>query len=158
MTLEGKSYDSKERLEISYMVMQDVNNQLFTESVKEEISVSLSSDEISGQVDEILAQLNLLELKELHPMSLSGGQKQRVALASALASNSRILILDEPTSGLDYHNMLDVAQSLKQMKDKTIFLITHDPELLKECCDYFIFWKTDMWNGQETILKKIFTN
>ncbi|HEO7421828.1 TPA: ABC transporter ATP-binding protein [Streptococcus agalactiae] len=152
MTLEGKSYDSKERLEISYMVMQDVNNQLFTESVKEEISVSLSSDEISGQVDEILAQLNLLELKELHPMSLSGGQKQRVALASALASNSRILILDEPTSGLDYHNMLDVAQSLKQMKDKTIFLITHDPELLKECCDYFIFLKNGHveWSGNYT--------
>lgn len=152
MTLEGKSYDSKERLEISYMVMQDVNHQLFTESVKEEILLSLRSDELNGQVDEILAQFNLLELKELHPMSLSGGQKQRVALASAISSDSRVLILDEPTSGLDYHNMLDVAQSLKTMKDKNIFLITHDPELIKECCDYFIFLENGRveWSGSYT--------
>ena len=74
-------------------------------------------------------------------MSLSGGQKQRVAIAGALASHKEILIYDEPTSGLDYTHMIEVANCLQQIAKtgKTQFVITHDPELVAECCDYFIF-------------------
>ena len=90
---------------------------------------------------EILENLNLLQFGKLHPMSLSGGQKQRVAIGSAIASDKEVLVFDEPTSGLDYHHMIEVARNLIALSKmgKTLFIITHDPELIAQCCNYFMF-------------------
>lgn len=73
-------------------------------------------------------------------MALSGGQKQRIAIASAITANASILLFDEPTSGLDYRHMKEVSAILKELakKKKTIFVATHDPELIVECCDRMI--------------------
>ena len=89
---------------------------------------------------EILHQLDLYELKDLHPMSLSGGQKQRVAIATALAADKELLIFDEPTSGLDYRHMLQVANILKKLQalGKSVYVITHDAELIMSCCTEMI--------------------
>lgn len=157
--LDKMSYKSKKRMEMSYMVMQDVNYQLFTESVLDEIMLSMpGEDEIKEEEEakEILEGLNLSNVIALHPMSLSGGQKQRVAIGSAIASNKEIILFDEPTSGLDYKHMLEVADNLRQLSSlgKTIFIITHDPELVAQCCNYFMFidkgqvaWSGG-WNNQ----------
>lgn len=139
-----ESLGTKQRLKRSYMVMQDVNHQLFTESVSDEILLGMPGEdaqEDKKKSDEILDSLNLLEYKELYPMSLSGGQKQRVAIGSAVASDKEFLVFDEPTSGLDYHHMLEVADNLRRLSEmgKTLFIITHDPELIAKCCNYFIF-------------------
>lgn len=144
LILGEKPYNSKQRLKLCYLVMQDVNHQLFTESVQEEIVLSMNSQEMEDkekQAAGIISSMDLLELKELHPLSLSGGEKQRVAVGSAIASSKEILIFDEPTSGLDYHHMLEVAKNLKRLSKigKTLFIITHDPELIAQCCNYFIF-------------------
>ena len=69
------------------MVMQEVNHQLFTETVLDEVLISME-DESKEQAEKILAELDLTDFKDRHPMSLSGGQKQRVAIASAIASNA----------------------------------------------------------------------
>lgn len=111
---------AKQRIKKCYMVMQDVNHQLFTESVSDEILLSMQGEDEQvdkKQTEEILKSLNLLEYQELHPMSLSGGQKQRVAIGSAIASDKEILVFDEPTSGLDYHHMLEVADNLQRLSD-----------------------------------------
>ena len=110
-------------------------SQLFTESVLDEILISME-EENQKKAQEIMEKLDLLELKDRHPMSLSGGQKQRVAIASAIASRRQILIFDEPTSGLDYRHMLEVAGVLRnlQQADHTIYVVTHDLELILECC------------------------
>ena len=126
------------------MVMQDVNHQLFTESVLDELLLSMSGEDEKKEkksAQKILEDLNLLEFEELHPMALSGGQKQRVAIGSALAANKSIIIFDEPTSGLDYKHMEEVAENFKKLSDqgKTLLIITHDPELLYKCCTYFVF-------------------
>ena len=61
------------------------------------------------------------------------------------------MIFDDPTSGLDYRHMLEVSHCLKKLSDigKTSLIITHDPELIAECCDYFIFIEngTVKWYG-----------
>ena len=69
-------------------------------------------------------------------MSLSGGQKQRLAVASALAAERSVVFLDEPTSGLDDRHMRETAQLLRELRrsGKTVYVITHDPELITECC------------------------
>ena len=145
---------AKQRIKKCYMVMQDVNHQLFTESVSDEILLSMQGEDEQAdkkQTEEILKSLNLLEYQELHPMSLSGGQKQRVAIGSAIASDKEILVFDEPTSGLDYHHMLEVADNLQRLSDmgKTLFIITHDPELIAKCCNYFVFIEhgKTVWSG-----------
>ena len=152
--MDGVSYDTKERLKISYMVMQDVNHQLFTESVLDEILLSMSGEDEEldrNNAISILDSLNLEAFSEYHPMSLSGGQKQRVAIGSAIASAKSILLFDEPTSGLDFRHMEEVAKVLGKLQKagKTLFIITHDPELIERCCDYFIFIENGevSWHG-----------
>nr|WP_255325017.1 ATP-binding cassette domain-containing protein [Peptoniphilus sp. BV3AC2] len=122
------------------MVMQDVNHQLFTESVEEEMKVNLSAKYADGKYIDILKSLNLYHLLEKHPMSLSGGQKQRLAIATAMVSDRDIIFFDEPTSGLDYYHMQEVAKNMLELKKerKTIFIITHDYELIEECCEHIL--------------------
>ena len=162
----GKSYTAKARLKKSYMVMQDVNHQLFTESVIEEVLLSMDVNDVSGEAArqkalDILDALNLSEFKEVHPMALSGGQKQRLAVASAIAADKEFLIFDEPTSGLDYAHMRDVAENITRLAHagKTVFIISHDPELIAACCNYLIFLDGGklIWSGgwSEAIMEKV---
>ncbi|WP_315451222.1 ATP-binding cassette domain-containing protein, partial [uncultured Treponema sp.] len=161
-----KSYTAKARLKKSYMVMQDVNHQLFTESVIEEILLSMDVSDVSGEAArqkalDILEAMNLSEFKEVHPMALSGGQKQRLAVASAIAADKEFLIFDEPTSGLDYAHMLDVAGNITRLAraGKTVFIISHDPELIAACCNYLIFMDGGklVWSGgwSEAVIEKV---
>ena len=121
---------------LCYMVMQDVNHQLFTDSVLSEVMLSMEKPD-ENIADGILKELDLFEYRQKHPMALSGGQKQRVAIASAMAAKAEIMLFDEPTSGLDYRHMKEVSGLLKQLSEqgKTVFVSTHDPELLELCCD-----------------------
>ena len=78
------------------------------------------------------------------PSEMSGGQKQRVAIASAIASDKQVIVFDEPTSGLDYRHMKKVAENLRELSSlgKTLFIVTHDPELIQRCCGYQIHLKS----------------
>lgn len=156
---KGKKYKPKDRLNTCYMVMQEVNHQLFTESVEEEIRISMEKED--SDIMEILGQLDLENFRERHPMSLSGGQKQRTAIATALASGREILFMDEPTSGLDLKHMLEVSKLLKQLyaAGHTVCVITHDLELLLECCTDVIHFRNgticEQYAMDETGLEKI---
>ena len=156
----GRKYRPKDRLSTCYMVMQEVNHQLFTESVLDEVLISME-EENQERAEEILNRLDLLAFKDRHPMSLSGGQKQRVAIASAIASKRSILFFDEPTSGLDYKHMKEVANVLKQVRDAgiTLYVITHDLELLLDCCTDIVHFEDgsiiDKFQMDEAGLEKI---
>lgn len=132
MEWQGKLFRRKKRLNEIFLVMQDVNHQLFTESVLEEVLISMKKED-EDKALRILDSLDLLTYKDRHPVSLSGGQKQRVAVATAIASERPILLFDEPTSGLDYKHMLQVAELLKYLKKqgKTILVVTHDVEFIE---------------------------
>ncbi|MBQ8663111.1 MAG: ATP-binding cassette domain-containing protein, partial [Eubacterium sp.] len=139
VTLDGKRYNRKQRLKLAYMVMQDVNHQLFTESVEEELLLSIKQTD-NEHINDILSRLDLAEYKRRHPMSLSGGQKQRVAIASAIVSEREIIVFDEPTSGLDFKHMKEVARELQLLRQmgKTVLVITHDYELIASCCTHVL--------------------
>lgn len=92
MIYEGQDYNNRKRSKSIFMVMQDVNHQLFTESVLDEVLIS-QEEANETAAKEILKSLDLQNHVNRHPMSLSGGQKQRVAVACAVASGREILLL-----------------------------------------------------------------
>jgi energy-coupling factor transport system ATP-binding protein len=132
----GKTYKPRQRQKLIYLVMQDVNHQLFTESVLDEVLIS-QEEANEEAAHRILSSLDIEQFADRHPQSLSGGQKQRVAVACAIASGRDILLFDEPTSGLDYTHMLQIGKILRSLQamGKTVIVVTHDRELIKECCD-----------------------
>ena len=139
--IDGKPLKAKTQQKDSFMVMQDVNSQLYCESAIDElISLTDESDEVKEKARLVLDRLNLLPYEEEHPMVLSGGQKQRLAIATALFLNKKYVIFDEPTSGLDYDNMIRVGDILKDLKEKVdcILVITHDTELIENCAEHII--------------------
>lgn len=135
--LDGKKLSKTDRLKISSLVMQDVNHQLFTDSILSEVSLGTKNIE-SSYVEDVLRKLDLYEFKDRHPMSLSGGQKQRVAIASVLCKNSKLIFFDEPTSGMDYYNMMNISHLINECTsdNKIIFIVSHDQEFLNSTADY----------------------
>ena len=123
----------------AYLIMQDVNHQLFTESLLEEVLLGMRPQNEKAALG-ILAGLNLEQYANEHPMALSGGQKQRVAIGSGVSSGRDIVVFDEPTSGLDYRQMLAVSLTLQKLaaSGKTLLVITHDPEFILNCCSNII--------------------
>lgn len=152
---EGHALSARARKALCFMVMQNTANQLFTESVLDEVLISLPKGNVglpkgarNNKLDtnkqdaamQILRALDLATLANRHPQSLSGGQKQRLAIACALAAGRKILLLDEPTSGLDYAHMQELAQLLSKLQAMctTIVIVTHDSELIHACCTRLI--------------------
>jgi len=133
--IEDERKNEKKRLKDSYVVMQDVNHQLFAESVEEEILLGNNKDS-SEKCRSLLEKLDLTEVRKEHPLAISGGQKQRTAIAAAISSGKKVLYLDEPTSGLDYGQMIKVSQLLKEVRKEVdyIIVVTHDVEFIENCC------------------------
>lgn len=146
ITLNGKKVNPKELCKNTYMVMQDADYQLFTESVFHEMQLAdrkrhaKSHEADHREIAEILNRFGLEEYMERHPLSLSGGQKQRVTIAAALAAGADVLALDEPTSGLDGRNMQSLKDALREIKaqGKLILLVTHDTEFLNDLADQIV--------------------
>ena len=138
--IDGVQLSAKERLNRSFLVMQDVNLQLFFETVEKELLVQSKRKEL---FDEVVEELSLGPLLQLHPQNLSGGEKQRVAIASAILSGKDWIILDEPTSGLDYRHMVSVSQLLKKVQSYGLFVlvISHDNEFLTKTTSHILQMK-----------------
>lgn len=134
--LDGRILKTKQRNKASFCVMQDVNHQLFADSVWNECELA-HPDCPPERIEEILNSFDLLDVKDCHPMALSGGQKQRLAVATAILSNKEILVFDEPTSGLDYRRMLEVGDMIRKLNEenKVILIVSHDFEFLSRTCD-----------------------
>ena len=91
------------------IVFQNPDNQLFSETVEDEIRFGLNNfikdaSEVEKRVKLMLNYFDLYKYKSQSPMLLSGGEKKRLCLAIVQAWNPEILILDEPTVGQDFIN------------------------------------------------------
>ena len=131
----GKPQKPKERMKRSYMVMQDVNYQLFAESVEAECTFGIKQPD-TALAGKGLEELGLAPFRERHPNTLSGGQKQRLAAASSMVCGKELLVFDEPTSGLDYDSMVRLSTLIRRLSDmgKVIFIVTHDYEFVCRTC------------------------
>ena len=75
------------------MVMQDVNYELFADSVEAECSFGIRNPD-QTLVNATLEELGLTPYRERHPNTLSGGQKQRVAVAVSMICGKDLLVFD----------------------------------------------------------------
>jgi branched-chain amino acid transport system ATP-binding protein len=88
--------------------------------------------------------LELLELFDLQDRayepadSLSYGHQRHLEIVRALAAGPKVLLLDEPAAGLNSQEKHELAQSIRQIRDRfgvAILLIDHDMGLVMDICE-----------------------
>ncbi len=98
-------------------------------------AVGTSGKEIRGRVPALLRTVSMEDKAKHFPRELSGGEQQRVALARAIANNPDIIIADEPTGNIDRkmsHEIMGMLIKINQLLGKTVVVVTHDLELVKQ--------------------------
>ena len=101
---------------------------------------SISKKERQEKVEKVLELVGLLDRRLHRPKELSGGQEQRVAIARALVTNPNLIVADEPTGDLDRKSadeILVLLQSLSEIHNKTIVMVTHDPKAAESASKIF---------------------
>jgi putative ABC transport system ATP-binding protein len=83
----------------------------------------------------LLEELGLGDRLSHKPSELSGGEQQRVSIARALANRPALILADEPTGEVDSKTRDSIVRIFKELSQKgqTILVVTHDPEVAKEC-------------------------
>ena len=97
---------------------------------------------IARRIEEVLAQVNMMDKKDNMPSELSGGEQQRIAIARALLNEPKIIIADEPTGNLDPETAANIVSILKAtcQAGTTVIMSTHNINLLSQfpgkvyCC------------------------
>ena len=139
ISMDGVPASRKTRRSACALVMQDTGRQLFSDTLAGELTIGASH--ASGQSGEqLLADFDLANLGERHPLSLSGGPKQRLVIAAARATGRPIVILDEPTSGVDARHLDSITATLRRIADEgaAVVVVTHDGEFAAACADRLI--------------------
>lgn len=131
---QALSQKDKERLRKTdiALIPQSVNYLDPLLRVGDQIGISIKDKSRRSQVIAELFQKYCLkeEVARYYPFQLSGGMARKVLLATALASNARVIIADEPTPGLDAASLNEILQDFKDLSDngRSILMITHDIE------------------------------
>lgn len=146
MRVAAKTPELREIRRLVGLVFQYPEQQIFAESVEEEIAFApmnwgVAGDELKERVLLAVRSIGLDEgLLPQNPFELSGGQKRRVAIASVLAADPKYLVLDEPTAGLDADGAAELIALLEgfRRRDGAVIHITHDLELALNISDKII--------------------
>ncbi|MGE7690097.1 energy-coupling factor ABC transporter ATP-binding protein [Lysinibacillus sp. NPDC097214] len=138
------------------IVFQDADNQLFSGTVKQDISfgplnLGWTTEKIEEKIAWAIAQTEVEALLDKPIHFLSVGQKKRVAMAGVLAMEPSVLLLDEPTAGLDNYYSAQVLHYLATLEngERSILLATHDIPLAYEWADQIIVMEAGriIYNG-----------
>jgi len=120
------------------LLQQNPLHQLVCDTVEEEVrlgphNLSSTGKEAEQAQETVLAQMDLLQLRQRSPSALSVGEQQRAALAATLSSSPPLLILDEPTAGQDWEHMVRIMDLVAELNraGQTVLLITHDQRLVE---------------------------
>lgn len=124
--------------ELIGFIFQDSDNQLFMNTVYDDIAFGLRNkgldeEKINLKVNTILDKINIKNLKDRQIYKLSGGEKKSVSIAGVLVMEPKIIVMDEPTAALDQksrRNFINIINSLEQ----TCIIVTHDLDMILDCC------------------------
>ena len=164
ITLKDNNYLNmtiKELAQIVGYVMQNPNQMLVKDMIKEEIELALklnNYDEatIKERVDETLKMTGLYSMRNWPIAVLSYGQRKRVTIASILVLRPDIIILDEPTAGQDYNRYTEIMKFITELNENyniTILFVTHDMHLAIEYTNRAIVFSDGELIGDDAVYK-----
>ena len=133
--VDSKAYQ-KARESIGAL-FQSPEDQIVTTIVEDDVAFGLenlcaSKEFMKQNISNALRAVNMENHRFSDPSNMSGGQQQRVAIASSIATRSKLLVLDEPTSMLDSCAKEDVNKLFNKLQTSgtTIVQVTHK---ISEC-------------------------
>lgn len=99
---------------------------------------------------EVISAVKLDPELSRHVGQYSQGMRQRMSLARALLHDPKILLLDEPFSNVDIGSAREMVKLLAEMRDqsKTIFVVTHQANLLEGAADEFVWMQAGQIVGR----------
>jgi branched-chain amino acid transport system ATP-binding protein len=95
----------------------------------------------------ILQTVRLLDKAEAHAASLPHGDQRKLEVALLMALDPQVFMFDEPTAGMSVDEVpviLDLVRALKSRRDRTILLVEHKMDVVRELADRIIV----LHNGQ----------
>lgn len=141
----SKNYTTAELSRTVGYVFQNPENQLFKETVREELTfgpenIGFSEDKIKDIVEKIAHLTDIYNILDSNPRELNFFQKQWVAIASTLTMDSKILILDEPNTSQDFLGVEKLIKLINNLliKNNTVITITHDLDFALKISKRFV--------------------
>jgi energy-coupling factor transport system ATP-binding protein len=120
---------------------QNPDDQLFERTIKAEISfgpraLKRPAKEVERDVARAIELCGLAGKEEVHPHDTGLAERKWVAIASALASDPRVVVLDEPTLGQDFKSRERLRGLVRQLaaEDRLVLVVTHDMDFVAETC------------------------
>lgn len=99
----------------------------------------LRGAELKRQIEAVIQQTRLQDVKNRRISALSKGYKQRVGIAQALLGNPKVIILDEPTVGLDPIQIIEIRDLIKDLgKNHTVLFSSHILSEVQTICDQIL--------------------
>lgn len=160
--LDGEPYDYSRKglLKLRQrvgIVFQDPDNQLFSASVRQEISFGIlnlgaSREEAEAEVEAVIRDLEITPFSHKPTHALSGGQKKQVSIADILVMHPDIIIFDEPAAALDPRHTAIVNGILERLTAQgiTVMMSTHDVNFALRWADQVFLFKEGSVLGQGT--------
>lgn len=92
-----------------------------------------------AQTKRVLERVNLYDRRRTLVRKLSKGMRQRLGLAQALVHDPEVVILDEPTIGIDPQQVIEVRESVRELRENhTVLFSTHILSEAEQVCDRVI--------------------
>lgn len=96
----------------------------------------LRGAELAQQIEEVIRQTKIEDVRNRRLSDLSKGYKQRVGIAQALIGNPKVIILDEPTVGLDPIQIIEIRALIKELgQTHTVIFSSHILSEVQAICD-----------------------
>lgn len=165
ITIDGKNIESITSLEIACnfgVVFQEPESQFCLLYPDEEVAFTLENmsvhqRDMESTVTSALKKVGMLEKREQPLGNMSGGEQQRIAVASSIASGSKMLLLDEPTANLDVEGRRSIKDQVASL-DKGFLLVEHNIDEWIDVVDRVIVLGRDGCIAWDTSIKKFLSD
>jgi branched-chain amino acid transport system ATP-binding protein len=100
-----------------------------------------------AEADDLLAQVRLADKRDVTASALPHGDQRKLEVALLMALDPKVYMFDEPTAGMSVDEVpvvLDLIRALKSKRDRTILLVEHKMDVVRELSDRIVV----LHNGQ----------
>lgn len=130
------------------VVFQDVRNQLFARTVRDEIrfgprNLGFAQEKVDEHVEAAINALDLRDVVDEHPYDLPPARRRLVAIAAVLAMDTDLLVLDEPTAGLDNASIGLLMRLIDDLaaRRRSVLVVSHDLDFCYEALDRVVLMR-----------------